>query len=921
MQAASNTYKEIMRRKWRNPLSHLRVTIGLINQEAQASAYIPDPDQYTYFSDLKKPMDNYKVQELYCTCDEDYAQVDGSMYFLPHEADAVVLNQGLVTEELLGDIEIRFPVQYDIKGLTVEFGKAYSVDFSIVSDNHTVEVTGNADGHYVTEEIFEGATFLRFSPSRMVNGQSRFRINQITMGIGIYFDSRKILSATKKEHISPISEELPTIDFSLTVSNKDRAFDVENDESSVNFFELGQDIEALYGQELDDGTIEWIPGINLALKEWSADDEKLNLSASDRFDSMDSTYYRGQYHPEGISLYDLAVDVFTDAGIDPREYGVDTYLKTVIVRNPIPVVAHKEALQLIANAGRCILYQDRAGKIYLKSSFVPEMSASSGDEAYFSHVSTILSKDAGTRDEYALTGQDYSTTGSTMYFLPRQSDGGTYLNTGYVSDLAADEKGAFQNNPTVTLTMEAAYKCFGVTLMFGHNWPDTAIFHSYNSGELQEDYEVRGLEQTAVIGHEFPEFDQLVIEFTKGAPNNRVILDQIAFGDSTDYVMEYGVELTKTPEGTKLARVKELQVLRTMYSQGNGEVQELIRETISLTAQDNRYTFYFSNPSYDLWAEIPERVEVSNIIQNGSFDEGISGWRNGQYDAARKCAYVVATGNSAVVMDQPVQMISGHKYYLRGSFMREEEPDAYSGNDEYDLTCKGAPESFNINVRPEVFPSDGMWHTRSVIDTVSVTGEWMVRVYTYAGKKLFADSLLLIDLTEAWGEGREPDLEWCDKYIEYFSGNASIPKYGCEIIESSAYYATVALEGVAETAEVVISGKEYAVTQARVIRQLNPTGSSETWENPLVSDVVHAADLADWIGDYFKADREYNLQYRGEPRIDANDIAFLENKYVPDLLIRVTDHTLKYNGALSGTIKARRDMSYVATAKNRLAGK
>lgn len=433
----------------------------------------------------------------------------------------------------------------------------------------------------------------------MINGQSRFRINQITMGIGIYFDSRKILSATKKEHISPISEELPTIDFSLTVSNKDRAFDVENDESSVNFFELGQDIEALYGQELDDGTIEWIPGINLALKEWSADDEKLNLSASDRFDSMDGTYYRGQYHPEGISLYNLAVDVFTDAGVDPREYGVDTYLKTVIVRNPIPVVAHKEALQLIANAGRCILYQDRTGKIYLKSSFVPEMSASSEDEAYFSHVSTILSKDAGTRDEYALTGQDYSTAGGAVYFLPRQSDGGTYLNTGYVSDLAADEKGTFQNNPTVTLTMEAAYKCFGVTLMFGRNWPDTAIFHSYNSGELQEDYEVRGLEQTAVISHEFPEFDRLVIEFTKGAPNNRVILDQIAFGDSTDYVLEYGVELTKTPEGTKLPRVKELQVLRTLYSQGNGEVQELIRETISLTAQDNQYTFYFPTRPMD----------------------------------------------------------------------------------------------------------------------------------------------------------------------------------------------------------------------------------------------------------------------------------------------------------------------------------
>lgn len=67
--------------------------------------------------------------------------------------------------------------------------------------------------------------------------------------------------------------------------------------------------------------------------------------------------------------------------------------------------------------------------------------------------------------------------------------------------------------------------------------------------------------------------------------------------------------------------------------------------------------------------------------------------------------------------------------------------------------------------------------------------------------------------------------------------------------------------------------------------------------------------------------REYDLQYRGEPRLDVNDIAFLENKYVPDLLLRVYEHTLKFNGAFSGTIKARRDMGNVAAAKNRLAGR
>ena len=453
MQAASNEYKDMMRRKWRNPLSYLRVTIGLINQQAQASAYIPERDVYTYYSDLVKPMDNYKVQELYATCDQDYTTVDGSMYFLPKDAADVVLNQGIVTDGLQGEIEIRFPVQYDIKGLTVEFGKAYPVDFTIISDNRTLNVTNNADGHYVTEEIFEGATYLRFVPAAMVNGRSRFHINQITMGIGVYFDSKKILSATKKEHISPISEELPTIDFDVTVDNKDRAYDVENEESTVNFLEIGQQVEVLYGQAMDDGTIEWILGTSLALKSWSADDTEMDFQASDCFDGMDSTYYRGQYHPNGMSLYDIAVDVLTDARVDYRNYWIDPYLKNVLVVNPMPVVTHKEALQLIANAGRCILYQNRAGRIILKSSFVPDMVATSDNETYFSHAAAIL--DHAKKETYALPGQDYTGVSGTQYFLPRQTDGIAYLNTGYVSEAVAGDNGLFADNPTVGITMEA----------------------------------------------------------------------------------------------------------------------------------------------------------------------------------------------------------------------------------------------------------------------------------------------------------------------------------------------------------------------------------------------------------------------------------------------------------------------------------
>ena len=67
--------------------------------------------------------------------------------------------------------------------------------------------------------------------------------------------------------------------------------------------------------------------------------------------------------------------MFQDAGVDRREYYIDPYLQDVKIQNPVPAVAHKEALLAIANAGRCIIYQDREGKIFIKSSFIPDMAA------------------------------------------------------------------------------------------------------------------------------------------------------------------------------------------------------------------------------------------------------------------------------------------------------------------------------------------------------------------------------------------------------------------------------------------------------------------------------------------------------------------------------------------------------------------
>lgn len=199
----------------------------------------------------------------------------------------------------------------------------------------------------------------------------------------------------------------------------------------------------------------------------------------------------------------------------------------------------------------------------MKSSFIPDMTPASDNETYFSHAGNVLDKT--TKRAYAMAATDYTDVQPTQYFLPRDQAGSEYLNTGYISEAVADESGSFTVNPTLSITLEAAFKCFGLTLEFGRNHPEAMVFHAYYNGQLMEDYEVSGLSEVTVVSHEFPEFDQLVLEFVKGVPHNRVVLNNITFGDSTDYVLEYGVELTKTPKGTQLAKVRELQVIRTLY--------------------------------------------------------------------------------------------------------------------------------------------------------------------------------------------------------------------------------------------------------------------------------------------------------------------------------------------------------------------
>ena len=660
MQICSAQYKKALRPPGILNRGYIKVYIGVINSEAQKRANVNDQrNHFTYFSNLTKPFDGYEPEALYATQEKDFARVDGSMYFLPESADDILFNNGLVTEELLGTVYVVFGVSgLDIKGLTIDFGEHYPVDFTVENDNVSYQYKGNTKRYWSTEDVFNGTSFFKITPTKMENEHGRLRIYKFNCGIANTFTNENVHSYTFKDYVSPISESIPSQDMTLVVGNRDLYYSADNPDSTIAYMEQGQEIEVSFGYDITGkGDIEWIAPNVTYLKSWSANDKEAKFVATDRFDFITSTYYKGRLHPEGISLYDLAEDVIRDAEIDEREYYIDPYLKSVIVNNPMPVVKHTEALQIIANAGRCVLIQNRKKQIQLKSLFVPDMIVESEDQTPFSKVSNILSEKE--KYAYAMQTQDFSVLDGSVYFLPDTAD---YLETGYVSESVCsgkkmswiflknfytwgslgssgqtwdeiknkainDDFGYFVSNPKITISLEAGYSVFGMSFVFRNIPPKEFIIRTYYTDALVQEIVVKNPELKCILTEEFNLFDKMELEFTKGYPNSRITLDRVNFGEETDYRISYHGITGSTPSATRQEKIKSIAVKKTTYSNSQKEIEEIQSEDILIAEEGMEYIVYLSEASYGFEVVLgePDGTVLTNetvsasIIDSGAY--------------------------------------------------------------------------------------------------------------------------------------------------------------------------------------------------------------------------------------------------------------------------------------------------------------
>lgn len=184
-----------------------------------------------------------------------------------------------------------------------------------------------------------------------------------------------------------------------------------------------------------------------------------------------------------------------------------------------------------------------------------------------------------------------------------------------------------------------------------------------------------------------------------------------------------------------------------------------------------------------------KEVSITNLITNGSFENGSTGWvlENAAITNEKKIS-----GNSSLNLKANVSPSMSkqtliihtpklnHKYYARLNFLSSSTfttPD--SRFEWYFSDDNGTLKFFQKDI-----PTNN-WIILSSVSELSSASyldeTWYIRNFTVnATTDSFVDDLIIIDLTEAFGAGNEPSKEWCDLNISYFEGTKIINIYEYE---------------------------------------------------------------------------------------------------------------------------------------------
>lgn len=385
MQTVSENWKNAHKRTILNE-SVVEVALDIADPDALADAESQD-NGAIYISNSQSLTNGAdKHPTPYCTLEQNLWCLDGTRKAIPDSefgdngyASDVTSDSTCIFSTKLPIITISFDSVFKkrIPGVTVTWSPTYNEyadTFSVIAYNgNTIvaekEVTGNKSvTSLIVMEIID-YNRIDIIVKKWCLPNHRARVEEIVVGLHKVYSRGKLFDYSHKQSVDPVSTALPKFEIKFTVDNLDGEYNPYNTNGLAKYLMERQAVKTRYGMKMDDGTTEWIKGGTFYLSEWYAAQNGMtaDFTARDLLEFMSAVYYDTATQIKERSLYELATSVLQSADLPSNvSWVIDSSLQSIKTKAPLPEDTLANCLQLIANAGRCVLYQDRDGILHIE---------------------------------------------------------------------------------------------------------------------------------------------------------------------------------------------------------------------------------------------------------------------------------------------------------------------------------------------------------------------------------------------------------------------------------------------------------------------------------------------------------------------------------------------------------------------------
>lgn len=345
------------------PETFVEIAYGAVDAEAQIAATATATNE-AVFSHAEN-VTSISGIEQYATLEHNLWSLGGTRRVLSEDEPRI---GGYTSQDDTGaSITLSFPavMTQPVPGLTIVWSSEYDeypTSFTVTAKNGdavvaTATVADNTEVTSVVNLELVDYDSITITAASWCVPEHRVRVDSITMGMGLTFTKKDIVSFTHEQEGDLCSGALPKNSVTFELDNTTGRWNPDNPQGIEKYLSERQEIKVRYGMRVGDG-VEWLDAGTFYLSEWSTSPQGMTatITARDVFEFLVNEPFQSGTTGTLFGLIDTAYAAAHDKpGLTMIELN-SNLLKYTATTDSGRTAA--EIIQLCANAGGCVI---RAG--------------------------------------------------------------------------------------------------------------------------------------------------------------------------------------------------------------------------------------------------------------------------------------------------------------------------------------------------------------------------------------------------------------------------------------------------------------------------------------------------------------------------------------------------------------------------------